>query len=969
MASLLGKADPTLVTAAARAGLANVPGDYSKQFGIMSDANKALLGGVEKAFKQYETGLKVDKLKLDTAISDLQKYGVGIENNADSKKFNGEMDGQVAIWNENDGFKNDRQGLNEWERQNNKIMSKYKNNKTAMIEAVEAYQSNDSWTEGLLKQPDGKQIIGFFKNLTDYSKNTGDKSGIHNEKADNYMANNTGAEDDITPVQLWEHLGAKEGEMVKYHDPVTNEFAYITSVDGKVISKKSSEISKLIPQKAIKQETDIHTEINAKIEKSTGTYSDNDSQATQNWLESLIDNAIEGGNEHALQYLMGQKYGGMETSFIDALKSGTAEISPAIIKSLEGAGYLGDVNKDKMMDKGDFVTTENYDAMVDKILYGEDTYELRRNLFVDDVDNRGFRPGIEQKVQEGKFNTLESFLGYKKKLPTMYGGHSLPSTFHGAAQQIQNRLDGTVEDDWLYSVLSPNRFKLKDGQWYMATPSDNKEDKKERKGFTKKQKVTLGYVKGDLSLSDYDNIFFPEQKKAAIVNEEGDIEGINNPAANAPSKNVPPTKPVAETVSNSGLKGITEDPVGGGSSLFRYYNYDGDDITAADAALTAAKKAGIDDAFLKYENDGKQISLEVYSRLKDKSNVTFKVQLGVGKKSIAGEGTEAPSVAALPDTTGTPSDSTIVTQPDTSVVETPPVDVEDQDYGPDNPDPMTGHLNTSGDEIINESGEYIPIDSDEGKKIAKNYLGMKEEVTVTGVKEISSELKKGETPVIANTTEEISKEVVENNPVIIENIENPNGNTNPIEYIVNNGYLNVNEAETDSPLVKSIEDVYKELLGTRKDSLAVTKSLTHDDKAWCGAFVYDVLTKTGAMETGDRVQSEEAYNKLRAAEYLNVGTPVDLKTEDPKMGDIIVVSRMVGGEKKYHVAFYSGTDKNGNVIMLGGNQDDQVSFKTVTDNYTIEGYRRMENMSDIKEATAVGYKAEYGVKGGKGKLI
>ena len=54
--------------------------------------------------------------------------------------------------------------------------------------------------------------------------------------------------------------------------------------------------------------------------------------------------------------LMGQKYGGMETSFIDALESGKAEISPAIIKSLEGAGYLGDKNLDGKMDEGDFVT-------------------------------------------------------------------------------------------------------------------------------------------------------------------------------------------------------------------------------------------------------------------------------------------------------------------------------------------------------------------------------------------------------------------------------------------------------------------------------------------------------------------------------------------------------------------------------------------------------------------------------------
>jgi len=343
MASLLGKADPALVTAAARAGLANVPGDYSKQFGIMAAASKDIFTGIEKAFKQYEAGIKADKKALDIAISDLQKYGVGIENNADSKKFNGEMDKQVAIWNKSNGFKNDRQGLNEWERQNNKIMSKYKSNKTMLIEAVEAYQSDDSWTEGILLKPDGPQTIGFFKNLTTYAKNANDKSGIYNERADKYMANNTGAAGDKTPEQLWKKLGAKEGEMVKYLDPVTNEFTYITSVDGKVVAKKASEISKMIPQKAIKPETDIRTAINEQAKASNGVYSDNDSQTNQNWLESLIDDAIDSGNEDALQYLMAQKYGGMDTSFTEALRNGKAEISPAIIASLMALeGYKGD---------------------------------------------------------------------------------------------------------------------------------------------------------------------------------------------------------------------------------------------------------------------------------------------------------------------------------------------------------------------------------------------------------------------------------------------------------------------------------------------------------------------------------------------------------------------------------------------------------------------------------------------------
>lgn len=449
---------------------------------------------------------------------------------------------------------------------------------------------------------------------------------------------------------------------------------------------------------------------------------------------------------------------------------------------------------------------------------------------------------------------------------------------------------------------------------------------------------------------------------------------------------------IEDVITESNLEVIEEEKSG---KLIKYYSYSGNSITDADTALEAAENAGVKDAYIKYENNGKEITLREYSRLEDKSNVTFKVQLGVGTKSIKKkkkkkvEEQTPPSDSTIVTQTDTPVvetpiDTTTTTPTDTSIVETVPVDVEDQDYGPDNPDPMVGQINTSGDMILNESGKYIPIDSEEGKKIAKNYRGMQDEVTVSGTDAIkafienNTELIEGETPVIANTTEEVAEELVKENDVIKENVGNPDGNTNPIDYIIKNGYIDVNEAKADSDLVVKINELYNTLLGRGDTSLA-RKALTHDDKAWCGAFVYEVLTGTGAVKTKDiRVQSPEAYQKLRAAEYLNIGTPVDLDTEDPKMGDIIVVSRRVKNkktgklEKRYHVAFYSGTDDNGRPIMLGGNQDDQVSFKTVTDKYTIEGYRRMENMADVKEATAVDYKVineTYGVKGGEDKII
>jgi len=923
MASLLGKADPTLVTAAAREGLANVPGDYSEQFGIMADANKTLLTGVATAFKQYETGIKTQKKELDAAISDLQKYGAGIENNADSKKFQGEMDGQYNIYKENGGFKNDRPGFNEWQRQNNKIMSKYKNNNTMMMEAVESWQSGDSWTEGLTKKPDGPQTIGFFKSLTTYAKNVDDKSGIHNEKADNYMANNTGGDGDKKPEDLWKHLGAKDGEMVKYHDPATNEFTYITSVDGKVISKKSSEIAKMIPQKAIKPETDIRTRINERAKASNGAYSANDSQTNQNWLESLIDDAIEGGNEHALQYLMDQKYGGMDKSFIEALKDGTARISPAIATSLSKLG-LGWVDQPEgkeghgIFSREDFVQGvvgyDNYNTMVNEILYGKDNYELRRNLFVDDVDARGFKPAVEQ---GGKKNTDKT--DYGMAMPKHLGGQYRSNE---VVRDQANKLY-TYEKDRLIGMSDGNYIVIEPGKTFKSTDSDDA-----GKVFTLQDIWDSNVMPSGLrrSVTPSKESKTPKQQgKTPEIETETDKDGVLLPKKkegivyNKPKPRTPSTESVIE---ESGLEGITEEKSG---KLIKYYNYTGNDSEAANAALVKAKEAGIDDAFVKIFKDGKRISIEKYKTIMVfqqpnmrmegdvEPNITFKVQLGVGRKSIVQEDVGVPEPSVTP--------------------------VEDQDYGPDNPDPMAGTPNTSGDMILNESGEYIPIDSDEGKKIAKKYSGV--------------------------------QEVVKNNPVLKANTENT-GNTNPLKYIIDNGYININEADVDEegkpvPLVKMIDGVFVELLGTATDSLAVTRALTHDDKAWCGAFVYSVLTGTGAMKNIDKgdIQKDAAYSKIRAADYLDVGKP----TDDPKMGDIMVVSRMIEGKKRHHVAFYAGTDDNGNPIMLGGNQDDEVSFKTVGKEYTIEGYRRMKNMSDIQEATVIAYKTKHGVKGGESKTI
>ena len=724
MASLIGKADPSLVTAAARAGLANVPGDYSKQFGIMADANKDLLTGVATAFKQYETDKKASKKELEDAMKDLRTYGVGIENNADYNMFSDEMDAQVAIWKENGGFQNDSKGLREWERQNNKIMGKYKSNQTSLIEAIEKFEASDSWIDGL-EPGDSK----FLTSLTKYAKNVDDKSGTHNAKANDYMANNTGADTDKTPEQLWKHLvvlGAKEGEMVKYLDPATNEFSYITSINGKVVSKKSSEISEMIPTKAITTETTIQGRLNDIAKNPTGTYTANDSLMNQNWLERVIDQAVENGE--SLQYLMNQKYGGMKESFADSLRNGTAAITPAIIQSLSDLGYtIEDQAKGEkghgVLDKNDFMIGTNYNTIVDEILNGEDTYELRRDLFIDKLDNEVFRHEAEQVSKK----TDVDF--YKNKVQKLDGSDWNGSSAESVYKDI---LAGTTFTEKDPDTKKINVYSYHDGSWYQNW----------KQGDTPKTKES--YIG---SADDLGRIFTNDSRfrniKTAAAKQQGETQEIetenkvvNGVEIKVPKKKEgivsnkpkPRTPSTASVIEASDLEGITKEKSKAGITI--YYNYEGNDIDAAKKALSQAKgTTGIDDPFISYWIGDKGIGIREYENLKDKSNVTFKVQIGVDKtppplQDLKVEGQEPLSEPVVP------SDTTIITPSDTTITEPPAIEDVDQDYGSDNPDPMFGKINMSGDRMMGSDGEWVKIDS---RKYFKD-LGIKSRKGKTFIK-------------------------------------------------------------------------------------------------------------------------------------------------------------------------------------------------------------------------------------------
>lgn len=96
---------------------------------------------------------------------------------------------------------------------------------------------------------------------------------------------------------------------------------------------------------------------------------------------------------------------------------------------------------------------------------------------------------------------------------------------------------------------------------------------------------------------------------------------------------------------------------------------------------------------------------------------------------------------------------------------------------------------------------------------------------------------------------------------------------------------------------------------------------TDDETPWCAGFV------GGVLEEAKFVSTRSAW----ARSYLGWGQ----KLSRPVVGCVVVFER---GPKSGHVGFVLGQNKNGNLIVLGGNQSDMVCIKPFEQGRVL-GYR------------------------------
>lgn len=115
----------------------------------------------------------------------------------------------------------------------------------------------------------------------------------------------------------------------------------------------------------------------------------------------------------------------------------------------------------------------------------------------------------------------------------------------------------------------------------------------------------------------------------------------------------------------------------------------------------------------------------------------------------------------------------------------------------------------------------------------------------------------------------------------------------------------------------------------------IKSSIRDDETPWCAAFVGSMLELCGITSS----------RSPAARSYQNWGVKIDR----PIPGCIVVFWR--GSPKSYsgHVGFVTGITKSGNLVVLGGNQGDQVSEKAF-DRSRVVSYRWPTGVPVPKEA-------------------
>ena len=753
--SLFGRADSTLVAAAFKEGQSRIGADLGEIYEKREESLKTFGEGIKAAFDNIFAEREADEKEMQTDIKQFNP------NNPFDAMQSAHID--TVNWQKNELKKINetyKKGTPEYQ----KAISKFHASKAAYAKNVQAWSAI---TDDINDKGANNQIFGYDAGsplqkllnaiIKDANNNTAITNPMNDPDRNDIVFTLPGSDQEMiddpkNPGTKIKNPNYKKGGVKMTLSELYKNLHTRDNTAPVAVSTALIDMTKFGKTSNVPKETRVNELYSNMMENMLVNKNDIVNVARKKDLPGMNGFSVE-------DYLTGN----VPNKFGNPLVTEMYDILKGMHLDFDGSGTIDAADKT-------FVSSMNGVELATNIMKDESIYkQVTAKVISEQAGGEAFDQGgldkPEQKGKEGSY-TMAQFMRAGWHTAGIHGNVSA-TAIKGDADKFKEITEAGGNEEWYEALINTDsKYKLEKGQWWVKRW--NRKKGSEGK-WLPKEKLSPQGVKNDMGISGFDYLFFPESVKDETTKETQEIDdkgrdkdGVivqKNKQKNASDnpitdyekrggkwyyikdgKNKPVDKSNYKRLEKklqeqqdttkeldiiSGLGGITEEKMEGGK-LIKYYNYIGNDYNAAAEALATAEDAGIEDGFIRFlDKSGKEITINDYRKLKDKSNITFKVQLGVGRKSIAQKDVEVPETSVTPsDTTITPSDTTITTPSDTTITEPSVVeDVEDQDYGSDNPHPMRGMTNTSKDEMIDRYGNYVKI----GGKAYFDDLGINDE--------------------------------------------------------------------------------------------------------------------------------------------------------------------------------------------------------------------------------------------------
>ena len=708
--SLFGRADSTLVAAAFKEGQSRIGADLGEIYEKREESLKTFGEGIKAAFDNIFAEREADEKEMQT---DIEQFN---PNNPFDAMQSAHID--TVNWQKNELKKINetyKKGTPEYQ----KAISKFHASKAAYAKNVQAWQSI---TDDINDKGANNQIFGYDAGsplqkllnaiIKDANNNTAITNPMNDPDRNDIVFTLPGSDQEMiddpkNPGTKIKNPNYKKGGVKMTLSELYKNLHTRDNTAPVAVSTALIDMTKFGKTSNVPKETRVNELYSNMMENMLVNKNDIVNVARKKDLPGMNGFSVE-------DYLTGN----VPNKFGNPLVTEMYDILKGMHLDFDGSGTIDAADKTFISSKNGVELATN--IMKDESIYKQVTAKVISEQAGGEAFDQGGLDKPEQKGKEGSY-TMAQFMRAGWHTAGIHGNVSA-TAIKGDADKFKEITEAGGNEEWYEALINTDsKYKLEKGQWWVKRW--NRKKGSEGK-WLPKEKLSPQGVKNDMGISGFDYLFFPKSVKGETTEETPVIDPETDKKIKiqklGPSEQVekvaPPTKPIEDVITNSGLEGITEEKSG---KFIKYYNYTGNDYNAAAKALAAAEKAGIEDGFIKFlDKSGKEITTNEYRKLKDKSNITFKVQLGIGKKSIAQEDTE------VSETLITPSDTTITTPSDTTIIEPSVVEgVEDQDYGSDNPHPMRGMTNTSKDEMIDRYGNYVKI----GGKAYFDDLGINDE--------------------------------------------------------------------------------------------------------------------------------------------------------------------------------------------------------------------------------------------------